>query len=684
MARTKQTDKKKKLAEFIETELEKSQDMRHKIQRQWFINKIFILGYQWFEYNETLERLERVKKSAHRRRPVYNKLLQLYNTLVSNLLDNNLDVGVMADPDDADNQKKAFATEKVAKGIMYENKFEDVMLEEIVGEMLLTGIGMAAPIWNPEKGGKKTVSYYDEVGVDDEGAGILADEETEENISIGQVEFVPYFSQEIVFPPDARRFEDVLNNYYMVIKERDPEKVKEEYGLSETPKFNDNPEDKSVMRKIMQFVNKKQGLDAEENALDKLCIVVELWRAPCKEYKNGQFATYVNGLIVQESELPDWTENEEGEKELMLCFFPCYNVSGRLYPMSAYETLIDWQKNFNKMWGGIDESQSMAAGGKVIKYDKSLVGNQKITKEPMQILTVKKGATPPQWIAPRSVATDTIAILDRLAKMPDEISNTRTISTGGVPSGVTSGRAIESLSEIDQKDMNILERHISSGVKELVRKSLNIARIMYKEPRIIKYAGVDSFETYDIKDGSEIGTSFEVKVNFGGGLPKSKYAKLNFLLSMKKEGVFTDEPDAKAFREAIGFLNLPDIFNKDEALDENEAKRHLEALKGGEPQYAQVFETQNHEYHMYYEGQFTKTEEFEEILFNEPEKAQTFFAHINEHKGYLMAFGPGVQQNPNNIVPMQDKQGGSAKPVPAVNPQPATPLAPRTQQGGGI
>lgn len=365
--------------------------------------------------------------------------------------------------------------------------------------------------------------------------------------------------------------------------------------------------------------------------------VYELWHYPSREYPKGKQCVQINGRIVLDLELPRWCIDEDGNYALPLCRTPFYAIRGRLQPMSFIQPLIDWQRTYNELMANAMENLMLAAGGKLLLEQGSLVGNQQITKEPFQVITLKRTTQrQPSFIAPPPVSSSNFNMQDRIKAIGDDISNLRGISGGNVPSGITSGRAIESLAELDEQDLGIIKKHIEQSMVGAIRKALNVARVEYTDPRMIAVMGKTEFEEVNV-EGRDINTKDEVTFSFGVGLPKSKFGKATFLIEMVKSGIISREQAQKK----LGEFNITEIRDEDMALDEAQSKRHIEYLLAGNINKAIPTEYENHAFHFRYETNFTKRREFEDIRASDPETADAIMLHIQQHQNMLTG-APGL------------------------------------------
>lgn len=640
-----QIDKaEQKLNVFISDAISDYKSARYELNKQYVVNRFNLLGFQWYEWSEKTQRMVMVKNAPHRRRPVFNLILPKYVSLVSSVVDAEYVLSVTPTNKQTENVQRSIITESVGNDILRKNNISEGFIEDMVAEAATTGAFYFSVVWDQNMGPSKEFEFTDIEMVEDEnGEMVESANKRIETERIGDVRFIPYFSSELIFPSRAKTWDEVMKSYYIIHKNMPAGEALHLYKLKELPGSSTTgttgglnvTDDRAmdVLNQVQSTTKSRSQAPKAQSHVD----VYELWHYPSREYPKGKQCVQINGRIVLDLELPRWCIDEDGNYALPLCRTPFYAIRGRLQPMSFIQPLIDWQRTYNELMANAMENLMLAAGGKLLLEQGSLVGNQQITKEPFQVITLKRTTQrQPSFIAPPPVSSSNFNMQDRIKAIGDDISNLRGISGGNVPSGITSGRAIESLAELDEQDLGIIKKHIEQSMVGAIRKALNVARVEYTDPRMIAVMGKTEFEEVNV-EGRDINTKDEVTFSFGVGLPKSKFGKATFLIEMVKSGIISREQAQKK----LGEFNITEIRDEDMALDEAQSKRHIEYLLAGNINKAIPTEYENHAFHFRYETNFTKRREFEDIRASDPETADAIMLHIQQHQNMLTG-APGL------------------------------------------
>jgi hypothetical protein len=170
----------------------------------------------------------------------------------------------------------------------------------------------------------------------------------------------------------------------------------------------------------------------------------------------------------------------------------------------------------------------------------------------------------------------------------------------------------------------------------------------YDQPRLVKVIGIGQESSIEYFKGADLNGNFDVKLAIGVSLHQSKIVQQRLLMELKANGVIEDN------NKLLKLLNMGevetelrgDVADEERAIRENQQFVNdtyaLPREQGG----VFVYVHDNHEVHLDYHTNLSKTEEAQRWA--EP-KWQALQAHISEHYGMqqsvqqAQALGAGAQ-----------------------------------------
>jgi hypothetical protein len=218
-------------------------------------------------------------------------------------------------------------------------------------------------------------------------------------------------------------------------------------------------------------------------------------------------------------------------------------------------------------------------------------------------------------------------------------------SRGEMPSGRTSGRALEHMTAmdvaVDEPFMAMIRRAVARIGKRMLMEAKRILPPQFRFVALSKHNRykMESFRTANLKDG------FDVRVKPGQGLPDNKAARLQLVEKGLPQGVglFSDHPEAVRARDVLGMH-----VDEDESYEVRDAEEHVIRNENGilsQGQWVDVDETDTHDLHLTRH----KQAHMERRAMGETNKQinEMVKRHIQEHKTAVMAEMQAVQAATN-------------------------------------
>jgi hypothetical protein len=212
---------------------------------------------------------------------------------------------------------------------------------------------------------------------------------------------------------------------------------------------------------------------------------------------------------------------------------------------------------------------------------------------------------------------------------------------GKTPSGVTSGRAIESLRQIDSSRLSLSGENLRDCVRRLSEVWLGLYKTFVSGPRVLavtganEAAGVFCFSHEDIN-------SFDVVFDTENELIHSRESQRDAFLSALQLGLLSDDegklPRAvkRRAREVLQLGDALDECDLDELQIRAAERENASVLLGEEP-HLSLFD--DHELHIDTHKRFLLQARFAYLRKEKPRAAEALEAHILSHMAALSEKG---------------------------------------------
>jgi len=621
----------KTISEII-SEMEDIKQNRSAFERQWLINLAFLFGRQYFTIQQKamsslderiyweLKNMERKKKT----RRVSNFILPLFRSLLSRMLMMKSTITVEATTNSERDRNAAKVSNEICEDFWQSvNKNNPLLVQDSSGMMLILkqlftyvlaiGNGYLHPFFNPHTRTKVFLNNK-----------IIPDAEA------GEVE------TEVIHAFDM--FWDPLKRFAIRQRIMDIDWIKEKYGKKVLP------EKLSMEDYASKLINMMEG--NYDPKIEHAAKVYEKWIFPCKKYPKGRLQVITKSELLKDIDMP----SEYNGKIPFVKFDYMDMVLGIVpYSQGMIEPLISLQEEYNFTITRLAGYKKWMAG-KVMIPRKSKISS-KWDDEIGQLLFYNSGFGTPQYQNPPTPPAFLGEELKRIRTDMEDISGVHDTSMGKLPTGVTSGKAIEYLQELDSSQMAPTLITMEQKLSYFMEMVIEIMENKYSEARFIEITGDMYGQEVKAFKGSDMSGNRRISIKLGTSLPHNKQARQDFIMELEKRGYISKD---KA-KELLEFGDIEGIYH---SLDETLQKEEIERMiKDGYEVMVEPWE--DHAVHLKVLTDFMKTKDFFELS---EEIKQKFKDHMRQHQEMLLNEAQAASAG---------EQGGGQPPAPAMPPMPA-------------
>lgn len=522
------------------------------LYKLWSRAILYLLGKQWLEWNFQSRRWTAEQNVPRwRQRPVTNLVFAVYRKAISKLTKQRPTYDCVP-PRTGDAEDREAAS--LGNGLLqqfWRNLRMPALLAKAIGWLVSTGNISVRAYWDPDAGTlrKLTVPVEDpatgewhDCACDDNGEPIM--KTLKDGTQVPDLEADPTqilegdVAHEIISPfmtrynPECKDKVDATEYYigYLLPKAIAAKKWDLE---DEDLKGVTDDELEEVDDLISNAAGANEILGQSIVAGDRTesigprTLVVEYYGRPCEDYKAGRHWVVAGGqLAVPEETLPEgfWPPVVDIDD---------VPVPNDPHAMGVIGQILSLNREYNAKNGKIAEHDVlMAMGGKwvVHPYDKDL----KITSDPGQKLPSKGylEGKPPIQAQLKTLPEGVYRERDRILNDLKIVAGTGDIGISQKPEGVSSGRGLLVVQEETDSVLAPTLFNLETGLQEIGRRDLVIARRHYREERILKIRGHNG--RWEIRSfmGADLGDSIDVQVQIGSMFPWNKAARQDLALQI--------------------------------------------------------------------------------------------------------------------------------------------------------
>ena len=603
-------------------DLEKRKTERSPLERQWTLNANFLVGNQYCEinpYRGDIEQLEPVYDWLERE--TFNQIAPLIETRIANLKKLSYDMKVKPATNELSDYDKAETSTSVLRHLQKTSDFESKK-NTMIHWNELCGNCFWMAWWDKDKGEK----FATETVIETDAEG---NEKTREvayyqgDLDYGLV--TPYE----IYPESI--FKQTVEAQRSIILEQVKSKddIYDLYGI----KVEGNAVETFALTPVGSgggFGYENTTVSIGHRTMEDAEKVITYFERPSKHRPNGRMIIIVgDDNLVYYGDLP--------YSRIPIIQSVCIEVAGQFFGKSAIERLIPIQKAYNGCVNRIHEYIKHIAIGSYITEEGSIdiEEYEQNGQAPGAMLVYKQGSNPPVPIAngqlPQEVMTERYNLKQ---DMEYAAGVSQLMVYGQAPSGVTSGKALDTLTEIDNTRLSLTGDNLRNSARKLSILWLEIYKRYANTRRIVNYVGTNNIAKAISWTKEDI-NSYDVEYTTENELLMSEDMQRQRFFDLFNMGMYTDKngmiPTRVKIRakELSKIGNFTDLMGMDE-LQIQAAQRENEFFESGV--LPEVSEFDEHEIHIEEHLRYILQMDFHILKMRKPEYAQALEMHLKQHK----------------------------------------------------
>ena len=406
-----------------------SKSEKNSERRLWDLSLKFVEGRQWLSYDKNISQFVTSRlNSESQSRVTVNLLLNIYRNVLSRLSLSYPSIAVMPASPSAEDVFKAKASEMALQYYWHRADMK-LHIEKLIKWLLTCGTGA-------------THTYYDS------GSGNIVSE------VYGAYDI--FFEKGVIHPDDSRwiglRSYSTKTELAKVYPEH-AEEIKmssvpdsENYGLISSGTTNEPPKDRVEIMEIY-------------------------WR-------DGRHAIVTGSTYLHKGK---WTT-----KTFPVQIYRYTEIPRRLWGISMVAPALDLQLLYNRARSQVIHNVELMGNPKWLIPKTAGVSSQSLTSRPGEKIYYNPAGGAPQQVAAAPLPG---YMLDNISRIQSEMMDTvgiHSVTLGKRAVGVTSGKAMTTLSEKDTSQLQITQEGIERGVTALGRIVLELMKKHYTEDRMIR------------------------------------------------------------------------------------------------------------------------------------------------------------------------------------------------------
>ena len=633
---------KEDIIKKVMEDLEKRKTERNPLEQQWTLNANFLVGNQYCEvnpYRGNIEQLEPVYDWLERE--TFNQIAPLIETRIANLKKLSYSMKVNPATNELDDYAKADVSTSVLQHTQKVSDFESKK-NTMISWNELTGNCFWLSWWDKDKGDKiatETIVEIDEDGV----------EKTKE---------VAYFNGDLdyglitpyeIYPESI--FKQTVEAQRSIILEqvKSVDDIYDLYGI----KVEGNAVETFALTPVGSgggFGYENTTVTIGHRTLEDAEKVVTYFERPSKHKPNGRMIIIVGDEhLVYYGDLP--------YSRIPIVQSICIEVAGQFFGKSAIERLIPIQKAYNGCVNRIHEFIKQIAIGSYITEEGSIdiEEYEQNGQAPGAMLVYKQGSNPPVPIPngqlPAEVMTERYNLK---SDMEYAAGVSQLMVYGQAPSGVTSGKALDNLMEIDNTRLSLTGDNIRTSVRKLSIMWLEIYKRYATTKRIVNYVGRNNIGKALVWSHEDI-NSYDVEYETENELLVSEETQRQNFFELFNMGMYTEKDGTIPTRvkirakQLVKVGNFTDLVGIDELQIQSAQRENAFFEEGVLPE---VSEFDEHEIHIEEHLRYILQMDFQLLKHRKPEYAKALEDHLRQHKEIV------AQKEQQMMMQMQGIQGG--------------------------
>jgi hypothetical protein len=637
----KSEDKRKKeLCSFVNKEFERRSKERLPFELQWQLNTIFLNGNQRCGLNTASGTIEQYDLPDGMEAEVYNQIAPLAKTRKAHL--NKIDYAMTVKPraSEADDVSKAKVSTLLLRYKQSDSEFEKFK-DRLVDWCETLGTCYVLSWWDVGKGDR--IGDIEQAEVDENGI-IKA---YTESVFSGDVSY-GLLSPYEVFPESMYKQEIADQRTIITEQVLTAEDIYDLYGIEVDGKSIDtysiSPVDGAGgfgYVATVSSVTSKTVENAEK--------VITWFERPGRKYAHGRLIILIGDNLFHYGELP--------YDEIPIVACKSDEVSGQFYGKSFIENLIPLQRAYNGMLNTVHDYAKRVAISNLLVEEGSISDFNEFLQDaytPGAPITYKTGYQPPMNMPPADFPPIIYNHLSAIVADMERTAGVSQMQVYGHQSGVTSGKAIENLAEIDNTRLSLTGDNLRDCIKDLSKIWLSIYKKHATGYRTLRIVGGNDAGDALIWNTEDI-NSYDVYFDAENELIRSTDAQAQSFMNALNTGLLTNgdgsiSEEVKERGRQLLKVNISEFDVSVYELQRQRANRENKLVRSGIPPV--IMELDDHALHI---NEHTKELLQSDYLARKekmPDVYAQFERHIAEHKAVI------DQRMANAQAQMMNQKGG--------------------------
>ena len=618
-------------------DLEKRKTERSPLERQWTLNANFLVGNQYCEinpYRGDIEQLEPVYDWLERE--TFNQIAPLIETRIANLKKLSYDMKVKPATNELSDYDKAETSTSILQHTQKASDFESKK-NTMIHWNELCGNCFWMSWWDKDKGEKFATETI--IETDSEGN----EKKREVTYYQGDLDYGLITPYEI-YPESI--FKQTVEAQRSIILEqvKSIDDIYDLYGI----KVEGNAVETFALTPVGSgggFGYENTTVTIGHRTMEDAEKVITYFERPSKHRPNGRMIIIVGeDHLVYYGDLP--------YSRIPIIQSVCIEVAGQFFGKSAIERLIPIQKAYNGCVNRIHEYIKQIAIGSYIAEEGSIdiEEHEQSGQAPGAILVYKQGSNPPVPIPNGQLPTEVMTERYNLKQDMEYAAGVSQLMVyGQAPTGVTSGKALDTLTEIDNTRLSLTGDNVRNSVRKLAILWLEIYKRYANTRRIVNYIGTNNIAKAISWTQEDI-NSYDVEYTTENELMMSEDMQRQRFFDLFNMGMYTDKngqiPTRVKIRakELSKIGNFTDLMGMDE-LQIQAAQRENTFFENGV--LPKISDFDEHEIHIEEHLRYILQMDFQMLKMKKPEYAQALEMHLRQHKEIV------AQQEQQMMMAMQ-------------------------------
>lgn len=602
---------------FLKDELARRREERRPLELQWTLNANFLSGNQNCDINAQSGEIQPfIPMRDWEEQGVYNRIAPLMETRIAALRALSYDMTVRPRTNEASDSEKSEIATRLLRYVQSASDFgtkKDTLL-----------------LWSELCGTAFILSYWDKSGGEPfsaPGGGIEPHAQADTDLHEGDLGYGLLTPFE-VFPASLYKQEVCDQENILIEQVMSVSEIFDLYGVAVAGEDIDTYA-LTPIRSGGAYGQPASTLSLTPRHAQDSASVITYFEKPNTQNEKGRLLIAAGDTLVWYSDLP--------YDSIPLVALRSRDVAGQFFGRSVITDLIPLQRAYNGVKNKIHDYIRSTAANPLLVPEGAIPDIEAFAANglpPGEILEYNPERGKPTPLVPASLPAELRYECERLANDMEYVAGvSQLMVVGETPAGVTSGRAIEHLRNIDNSRLALAGENLRRAVRSLAIVWLSIYHRYtsgYRTLRIVgenDAAGVLTFTAADINSYDVI---FDAENEL---ISDPETQKQNFLSAMQL-GLFADENGRlpRAVRKrALRMMKLGD-YSDLMGLDELQiaaAERENAALRCGKEPSCALFD--DHELHAETHKRYLLQARFAYLREKQPKLAEKFEQHIAEH-----------------------------------------------------